>query len=197
MKEFKDRVAVVTGAASGIGAALAEAFGARGMRVVLADVEAAALAKVEQRLTESRVECLSVTVDVRNADAVEGLAQATLDRFGAVHVVCNNAGVAVGGNSWQHSVQDYEWVFAVNVFGVVHGIRSFMPRLMEQEDEGYIVNTASMAGLTTAPGFAAYYASKHAVLSLSETLYIELEQACPRVGVSVLCPEVVRTRIGE
>ncbi len=197
MKEFNGRVAVVTGAASGIGSALTEAFAARGMKLAIADVEADALSAVEQRLAERGTEYLSAVVDVRDADAVHGFAQSTYERFGAVHVLCNNAGVAVGGNSWQHSVQDYEWVFGVNFYGVVHGIRSFVPLLMEQDDEAHIVNTASMAGLTSSPGFAAYYASKHAVLSLTETLHLELSQGCPRVGVSVLCPELVRTRIGD
>lgn len=197
MRDFKDRVAVVTGAASGIGAALAEAFGARGMRVVLADIEASALARVEDSLRASGVECLSVPTDVGDADAVQALGRAAVERFGGVHLVCNNAGVAVGGNSWQQSVQDYEWVFRVNFYGVVNGLRTFVPLLMEQEEETHIVNTSSMAGLTNSPGFAAYYASKHAVMSLSETLHLELESACPRIGVSVLCPEIVRTRIGD
>lgn len=195
MRDFRNRVAVVTGAGSGIGAALAEAFAGRDMRIVLADVQKDALSEVEARLTAAGAECLSVPTDVSDETAVADLGRAAVERFGAIHVVCNNAGVAVGGNSWQQSAQDYEWVFGVNLFGVVHGIRTFVPILMEQ-DEAHLVNTASMAGLTNAPGFAAYYASKHAVLSLSETLYLELQEAAPHVGVSVLCPEIVRTKIG-
>lgn len=196
MKEFENRVAVVTGAGSGIGSALADAFAARGMKLALADVETKALAETETRVGEAGAECFAATVDVREGKAVQTFAEAVRDRFGSIHVVCNNAGVAVGGHSWEHTVQDYEWVMGVNFYGIVNGIRSFVPILMEQEEPAHIVNTASMAGLTGAPGFAAYYASKHAAVAISETLYFELKEACPRIGVSVLCPELVRTRIG-
>lgn len=192
--ELRERVAVVTGGASGIGRALGRRLAAEGMRVVLADVEEPALREAAREIEQRGARCLAVPTDVTDAGAVETLARRTLDAFGAVHLVCNNAGVFAGGPAWRTSPADWEWVLAVNLLGVVHGVRAFVPRLLEQ-GEGHVVNTASMAALTAAPLCSPYVASKHAVLALSECLYHELDATA--VGVSVLCPEAVATRIGD
>ena len=195
MKEFRGRVAVVTGAASGIGRALAARFAAEGMKLVLADVERGALAAAARELEASGCETLAVETDVSRAEDVAALARRTLDTFGAVHVVCNNAGVFTGGLSWEAPRSDYEWVLGVNLWGVIHGIRSFVPILLAQGGEGHIVNTASMAALTTLPYAGIYHMSKHAVLALSESLHHELALRGSQVRVSALCPELVATRI--
>ncbi len=196
MQEFRDRVAVVTGAASGIGRALAERFAAAGMKVVLADVEQGALAAAERALASSGARVLAVPTDVSKASDVEALAQRTLEAFGAVHVVCNNAGVSVGGLAWEVTLADWEWILGVNLWGVIHGIRTFVPILLRQGEEGHVVNTASMAGLVSGPGLAPYNVTKHAVVTLSEALHHELAVASGgKVKVSVLCPGWVNTRI--
>ena len=196
MEEFRDRVAVVTGAASGIGRALAERFAAAGMKVVLADVEQGALAAAERALASSGARVLAVPTDVSKASDVEALAQRTLEAFGAVHVVCNNAGVSVGGLAWEVTLADWEWILGVNLWGVIHGIRTFVPILLRQGEEGHVVNTASMAGLLSGPGIAPYNVTKHAVVTLSEALHHELAVASGgKVKVSVLCPGWVNTRI--
>jgi NAD(P)-dependent dehydrogenase (short-subunit alcohol dehydrogenase family) len=195
MQQLKGRVAVVTGAASGIGFSMAERFAAEGMRVVLADVEERALAQAADQLLSTGAEVVSVACDVSRHDDVERLASRTLDAFGAVHLVCNNAGVAdtSGASVWDASLADWEWVVGVNLWGVVYGVRTFVPLLLQQ-DEGHVVNTASMAGL--APGrLGSYSVTKQAVVGLSETLQAELVAIGARVGVSVLCPGLVRTRI--
>ncbi len=197
MEQLSGKVAVVTGAASGIGLALAKRLGAEGMKLALADVEPAALAGAQQTLVGAGVECISVPTDVSRADAVQALAERTLDAFGAVHVVCNNAGVFAGGLSWEAPLSDYEWVLGVNTWGVLHGIRSFVPILLRQDEPGHVVNTASMAALTSGPLSAAYFMSKHAVLALSESLYLELRLKHAKIGVSVVCPELIATRIGD
>ena len=196
MKYVEGKVAVVTGAASGIGRALARTFGAAGMQVVLADVEAGALREVRRELEADGVAAAAFACDVSQADAVHELALHARSAFGGVHVVCNNAGVFCGGTAWGTSLHDYEWILNVNVWGVIHGIRSFVPILLEQGEPAHVVNTASMAGLTTGPLTAAYFMSKHAVVALSESLFHELaaRERCP-VGVSVVCPELVNTRI--
>ena len=197
MVEFEGQVAVVTGAASGIGRALAETFGAEGMKVVLADVQRDPLEEVTAALVGRGVEAVAVPTDVSRAEEVSELARRALDAFGAVHVVCNNAGVFAGGLCWEAPLEDYEWVMGVNVWGVIHGIRTFVPILLEQGVEGHVVNTASMAAVTSGPLSGIYNMSKHAVLSLSETLYHELTMRGAKIGVSVLCPESVATRIAE
>ncbi len=196
MKDLHGRVAVVTGAASGIGLAMANRFAAAGMSVVMADIEQSALDSAAATVAESAgAEVLSVRVDVSDAAAVEGLAERTYERFGATHVLCNNAGVGGGGAQATLSVAEWNWVLGVNLHGVVHGIASFLPRMVASGEEGHVVNTASMAGHLAFSGMGPYNASKYAVVGISESLYHEL--AGSPIGVSVLCPGWVNTRIGE
>jgi NAD(P)-dependent dehydrogenase (short-subunit alcohol dehydrogenase family) len=193
--QLEGKVAVVTGAASGIGRALAERFARERMKVVLADIEEGPLAAARDALAQSGAEVLAVRTDVARGEQVEALAQRTFEAFGTAHVVCNNAGVGVGGPAWQIKPDDWEWILGVNLWGVIHGIRAFVPRMVEQ-DEGHVVNTASIAGLVVAPGMTAYCATKHAVVGVSECLLHDLTQATGgTVGVSVLCPAWVKTNI--
>ena len=196
MNELVGKVAVITGGASGIGRAVAERAAAEGMRLVLADIEVGPLQVTADALSASGAEVEAVVTDVSDAKDVEVLRDRALERFGAVHLVHNNAGVGVGGPLWTVSEADWKWILGVNLWGVIHGIRTFVPLLVEQ-DEGHVVNTASMAGLTS-PGFMGpYNATKHAVTTISETLYRDLRATGSSVGVSVLCPGFVRTGIGE
>jgi len=197
MERLSGRVAVVTGGASGIGRALAETFGREGMKVVLADIEAEALAKTAREIGECGIDVLAVETDVTKQSSVDSLAEKALAAFGGVHVVCNNAGVFAGGLCWSQPLADYEWVLGVNMWGVIHGVRTFVPIMLERGDEGHIVNTASMAALTANPYAAAYHMSKHAVLALSEVLYHELRGTGAKIGVSALCPEAVATHIDD
>jgi NAD(P)-dependent dehydrogenase (short-subunit alcohol dehydrogenase family) len=185
------QVAVVTGAASGIGYALAGRLARAGLDIVLADVEPAALATAEQEIARLGVKTLAVQTDVSDEAAVQALAAAAVDRFGAVHVLCNNAGVLTDADPWFGPTSAWQWVLGVNLWGVIHGIRAFLPVLAAQSD-AHIVNTASVAGLL--PGFGASYdASKHAVVAISENLYQAMKVAALPIGVSVLCPGWVRT----
>jgi NAD(P)-dependent dehydrogenase (short-subunit alcohol dehydrogenase family) len=165
------------------------------MKVVLADVEPAALATAARELAAAGAETLAVPTDVARADDVDALARRTLERFGGVHVVCNNAGVALAAPIWEHSLEDWRWLLGVNLWGVVHGVRTFVPLMLEAKTPGHIVNTASVAGLTSAPGLGAYNVSKHAVVTLSETLAKDLTMIGASIKVSVLCPGFVNTRI--
>ena len=196
MKDLNGRVAVITGAASGIGLAMAKRFAASGMSVVMADIEQSALdSAAAEVVATGGTEVLAARVDVSDAAAVEDLAEQTFARFGATHVLCNNAGVGGGGAQATLSVAEWNWVLGVNLHGVVHGIASFLPRMMASGEEGHVVNTASMAGHLAFSGMGPYNASKYAVVGISESLYHEL--AGSPIGVSVLCPGWVNTRIAE
>lgn len=196
MKEFKNRVAVVTGAASGIGRALADRFAVEGMKVVLADIEAGALAGVEAEMRAGGATVLAVPTDVSQAGDVQALAEKTIGTFGAVHVLCNNAGVPpVSGPSWALTEADWKWVLGVNLWGVLHGIRTFVPIMLRQDSEAHIVNTASVAGLLSAPWMSTYDVSKHGVVTLSESMHRELAAVGAKIKVSVLCPAWVKTRL--
>lgn len=195
MLELRERVAVVTGGASGIGRALARRFAAEGMRLVLADVEAAPLAATVAELEAAGASVIGVEGDVAVAADVEAVRDRALAAFGGVHVVCNNAGVG-GGGIVDAPLALWEWTVGVNLMGVVHGVHTFLPLLLEQ-DEGHIVNTASLAGLGGVPGLGIYCTTKFAVVGLSESLFHDLAGRGSNVGVSVLCPGFVQTRIGE
>jgi len=196
MREFSGRVAVVTGAASGIGFALVEKFAAEGMKVVLADIEEPALLEAEQKLQSGGAETLAVKTDVGRMSSVEALADAVYHRFGAVHILCNNAGVSGGvGPTWTLSQDDWKWTLGVNLWGVIHGARAFVPRMLAGKQEGHIVNTASIMGLVSMPMCSAYAATKFAVTAVSESLAMELAQLGAPIRVSVLCPAAVATRI--
>jgi NAD(P)-dependent dehydrogenase (short-subunit alcohol dehydrogenase family) len=195
MEEFQDRVAVVTGGASGIGRAMAERFAAAGMRVVLADVEDTALVSAVDELAATGATVIGVRADVSVAADVDAVRDRALDEFGAVHVVCNNAGVG-GGGIVDAPLALWDWVLGVNLFGVIHGVHTFLPLLLEQ-DEGHIVNTASLAGLGGVGGLGVYCTSKFAVVGLSESLHYDLAARGSAVGVSVLCPGFVQTQIGN
>lgn len=191
---FRDRVAVVTGGASGIGLAMARAFAGRGARLVLADVDEAALAAAEKQLAEEGAEVLGVRTDVTRREEVAALADAAFERFGATHIVCNNAGIAVLGSVANAPDEVWQKSMAVNFWGVVHGVDAFVPRLIEQKQGGHVVNTASMAGLVGMQYLGIYCVTKFAVVGLSESLERELRPH--DIGVHVLCPMIVATNIG-
>lgn len=199
MEDLAGKTAVITGAASGIGLGMAIRFGQAGMNVVLADVEEPALADAVTAVEATGAAVRGLRVDVRHLDEVEGLLAAAVERFGRVHVVCNNAGIAgpFGKTSWELSAHDWEWVIGVDLWGVINGVRVFAPHLVAHGD-GHIVNTASLAGLTTGTVVpASYHTAKHGVVALSECLFGELAHRAPGVGVTVLCPGFVKTRINE
>ena len=196
MKEFSGKVAVVTGAASGIGRAMAERFAAEGMKVVLADVEKGALAQAAAEMKAGGATVLAVPTDVSRAADMAALARKTIDAFGTVHVLCNNAGVPpVVAPTWELTEADWQWVLGVNLWGVLHGIRVFVPIMLTQDSEGHVVNTASVAGLLSAPWAATYDVAKHGVVTLSESLHRELAAVGSKLKVSVLCPAWVKTQL--
>src|SRR5215211_3201520 len=197
MQELRGRVAVVTGAASGIGLALAERAAQEGMTIVMADVEQQALASAADTLQKRGATVAAHRVDVTSEAEVEALAAWVFETIGAVHLLCNNAGVISRQRpTWEYSVSDWQWLLGVNLWGVVHGIRSFVPRMLAGGEEGHVVNTASMAGLVTGGiGTAVYDTTKHAAVSLSESLYRDLLVRQTRVSASVLCPGAVQTNI--
>ena len=195
MRELAGKTAFVTGGAGGIGFALARAFAQGGMKVMLADIESDALQAAVEGLQEISPDIRGTICDVADAASVERAAQATFNAFGRVHVVCNNAGVAAGGGIDHISLDNWRWVIDVNLMGVLHGIKSFLPHIRAHGEGGHIVNTASMAGMQGGLGLSPYGASKFAVVSMSEGLNLQLKPH--GIGVSVLCPSYVRTRIGE
>lgn len=197
MERLAGRVAVVTGAAGGIGFGIAEALAAEGMRLVLADLDGERLAQAAGALAGGGAELIGIPTDVRDAGSVEALAAAALDAFGAVHVVCNNAGVATMGYQWETPLADWEWVVDVNLWGTVHGVRTFVPILLANPDGGHVVNVASMGGLIGSAFSGPYSATKHAVVGLSKGLRAEFEQQGAQIGVTVVCPGKVATSIVE
>ncbi|HEY8022961.1 MAG TPA: SDR family oxidoreductase [Burkholderiaceae bacterium] len=202
MKNFKDKVAVITGGASGFGLEFANIAAGLGMKLVLADVQRDALDKVAAQFEAHGVSVIARICDVSKADQVQALADTTMEKFGAVHLVFNNAGVGSGGLLWENTEADWEWVLGVNLWGVIHGVRIFTPLMLacaknEPGYEGHIVNTASMAGLLNAPTMGVYNVSKHAVVSLSESLYQDLKLVEAPINASVLCPYFVPTGISQ
>ncbi|NIE68134.1 SDR family oxidoreductase [Burkholderia sp. Ax-1719] len=195
--QFEGRVAVITGAASGFGRAFAQQAAALGMKLVLADVDADALEGVVAAMREQGAQVIGVRTDVRDPAQVDALAKATLDAYGKVHLLFNNAGVGTGGFTWESSAKDWDWVFGVNVIGVANGVRSFTPAMLAQGERAHIVNTASVAGLLSPPAMAVYNASKHAVVALTETLYHDLHNVSDKVSCSLLCPAFVPTGIAN
>lgn len=197
MQNLENKVAVVTGGASGIGRALADRFAAAGMKIVLGDIEQGPLDAAAKEIRETGAEVLTRIADVSDAQAVDDLAKATLDTFGAAHIVCNNAGVGGGtGPIWGLSLKDWQFAFGPNIWGVIHGVRSFAPTLLAQ-NEGHFVNTASMAGLVSMQNMGPYNVTKQGVVAYSETMFEDLRKAESEVGVSVLCPAFVNTKIWD
>jgi NAD(P)-dependent dehydrogenase (short-subunit alcohol dehydrogenase family) len=202
MKEFRNKVAVITGGASGFGREFANIGARLGMKLVLADVQQDALDQAAAELQAQGAQVLAMRCDVRKAEQVQALADATMEKFGAVHLLFNNAGVGTGGLIWENSEADWEWVLGVNLWGVIHGVRIFTPLMLQTAKtepgyQGHIVNTASMAGLLNAPNMGVYNVSKHAVVALSETLYHDLRLVDAPIGASVLCPYFVPTGISQ
>ncbi len=195
MKDFANKVAVVTGAASGIGRGIAEHCASEGMKVVLADIEEPALTEAATALRTRGATVLAVQTDVARPSDIDALARKTLDAFGAVHVLVNNAGVGAGGSAWESTLADWQWVIAVNLWGVIYGTRTFVPIMLGQNVEAHVVNVASVAGLLPMHLSAPYQVTKHAVVALSENTYYALKRLNAKVRVSVLCPGWVRTRV--
>jgi NAD(P)-dependent dehydrogenase (short-subunit alcohol dehydrogenase family) len=193
MTELSGKVAFVTGGASGIGLAIARALAKRGCRIMLADINTANLAKASADFQSGGFDVGTVLCDVSSIDAVKSAAQATLERFGKVHIIVNNAGVAVGGMAGTIAIEDWRWIVDINLMGVAHGIEVFLPLIRSHKEGGHIVNTASMAGHVASPAMSPYHATKFAVVGYSEALQTELESE--NIGVSVLCPAWVRTDI--
>lgn len=196
METFEGKVAVITGGASGLGLAMAQRFADAGMNIVIGDIEAEPLAMAEAAIAAKGVKVLAQRTDVARADEVEALAESAYRRFDAVHVLCNNAGVGgSAGNMWELSQEDWRWVIDVDLWSVIHGVRSFVPRMIASGEQGHVVNTASVAGLVSGAVGGPYTVAKFGVVALSEQLYFELGRAGHEIGVSVLCPGFVNTNI--
>ena len=196
MKEFKDKVAVITGAASGIGLGIARKAAKEGMKVVVADIEKDALEKTREELKESGTDVISVLADVSKSQNIENLAQKTIDAFGEVHLLCNNAGVAPFGVSWEGTLSDWKWIMDVNLWGVIHGTRTFIPIMLQQDTECHIVNTSSLSGLMANEiGQGMYIATKYGVVGLTEIIAKELSLLKSKIKVHTLCPGMVKTNI--
>ena len=196
MKMLEGKVAAVTGAASGLGRAMALAFAGEGMHAALADIDEPGLKSTLNEVQGRGVRAFAMRVDVSRYQEVESFCSKAIAQFGATHVVCNNAGVSPLGAVWENTLADWQWILGVNLWGVIHGVRAFVPRLLAQ-GEGHVVNTASVAGLISPPGMGAYNVTKHAVVALSESLYHDLRLRGSPVGVSVLCPAYVPTGIAD
>jgi NAD(P)-dependent dehydrogenase (short-subunit alcohol dehydrogenase family) len=198
MRDFAGKTAVVTGGGSGIGEALARKAAALGMSVVLADIDPTAAERVAAELSSKGARILPVQTDVADAASVAALAAAAWETFGSVDLLCNNAGVVPSGRYrpvWEYPLEDWQWSFGVNTMGIVHGLRSFVPRMLEQETEGHILNTASVAGLISGAGSPVYSAAKHAAVRITEALYASLIERKAAIGVTLLCPGLVATAI--
>jgi len=198
MKNFAGRVAVITGAGSGIGAAMARRFARSGMKVVISDIDAAAAESTRAALGAAGHAAIAVRTDVSIPAQVEALAEAAYEHFGAVHLLCNNAGIVPSGRQrtiWEYPLEDWQWSLGVNLMGVIHGLRSFVPRMLAQGDEGHVVTTASVAGLVSSSGSVAYGIAKEAAIRATEALYAALQERGARIGVTLLCPGLVNTSI--
>lgn len=195
MQDFKGKTAVITGGASGIGLALARQALLEGMQVVIADVEDSALETAQEELAHLSGKVLAIHTDVSKAEDVQRLAETAFKRFGSVHLLCNNAGVGGGTSVAGSALKDWQWILGVNLWGVIHGIHFFVPAMIQQGETAHVLNIASISGLVAGPGMGLYKASKHAVVSISETLYCEMKARSLPIGVSVVCPAHVRTRI--
>ena len=195
MKDLNGKVAVITGGASGIGLCMAEAFGAEGMKLVIADIQQAALDQAVAHLTARGFDAIGVVTDVSNFESVEALARATLEAFGKVHVLVNNAGVSITGPIWKMTLDDWRWVYDVNFWGIVHGVKAFVPILIAQGEPAHVINTASLAAFNGTGEHSPYCSSKAAALSISQSLYSELAAWNTQIGVSVVCPGMVDTQI--
>ena len=195
MREFKNKIAVITGSASGIGRGLAEKCIQEGMKVVLADIEKPALEQTKKELMAKGDNILAVQTDVSKESDMEELAKKTMEKFGAVHLLFNNAGiVCVGSPVWEMTRLDWQWIIGVNIWGVIYGLKVFIPIMLQQDSDCHIVNTASIAGLSTVPD-APYAMTKHGIVGLTEALHLQLRQIDAKIRVSVLCPGLIRTRI--
>ncbi len=192
---LKNKVAVITGAASGIGAAIAERCANEGMKVVLADIEEESLISIEKRLKSLGVETLAIVCDVSKEEDIITLSEKTIEAFGEVNLLFNNAGVTTGNLLWKNTTADWQWAIGVNIWGVINSTKTFVPIMLKQDNECNIINTASMAGLTAGPVNGLYSLTKHAIVSFSESLYYDLKVAKAKINVSVLCPAFVNTRI--